>query len=410
MSLEQLYDDMRVFFVFLLSIISTLGRAQCTDIFIDWTLSDIKVTNNVAYGASTTFSGSNQNLTMDIYEPDDTVSAHPLIIWVHGGSFLTGSKNDGDMEGFCDHFSHRGYVCATINYRLGFNILGEDEEEMLKAVIRAVQDARAAVRFFRKNAAIYKVDTNQIFIGGTSAGAITALHVGYLDQLSECDAKLAAAVNTVGGLEGSSGNEGFSSKVHGVISYAGALGDVNYMNNNTDVFVFSMHATGDAVVPYFRAPFLNPFTNTTIRNLDGSEPIHIKANELNIPNRLFRYDGAPHPVHDLSGYFDTTIHFTAPLLFTQLDCYDGPDLELLSVGLKESNHKGNIVIFPNPASSFVKINHHDSNQLTYQIMDMQGKSIKKGVFVDRIKIENLEKGIYILSIPEWQENQKLIIQ
>ena len=45
-------------------------------------------------------------------------------------------------------------------------------------MIDAQHDAQAAVRFLRKNAATYKIDPNRIAIGGSSAGAITALHVG----------------------------------------------------------------------------------------------------------------------------------------------------------------------------------------------------------------------------------------
>ena len=76
----------------------------------------------------------------------------------------------------------KGYVNVSINYRLyGPGLLGRRRRQpvgCIQAMIDAQHDAQAAVRFLRKNAATYRIDPNRIAIGGTSAGAITALHVG----------------------------------------------------------------------------------------------------------------------------------------------------------------------------------------------------------------------------------------
>ncbi len=106
---------------------------------------------------------------MDFYEPEgDTETERPLLIWVHGGSFIGGDKTDFDMVTFSERFAKKGYACASINYRLGFFPI--DSANAVKAVVRATQDLRAAIRYFYKDKQTtnqYKIDTNNIFIGGS---------------------------------------------------------------------------------------------------------------------------------------------------------------------------------------------------------------------------------------------------
>ena len=101
---------------------------------------------------------------MDIYEPNgDTETARPLIIWAHGGSFIGGSKTDGDVVTLADKFVKKGYVFASINYRIG-NDWPITQASATKAVVRAVQDMKASIRFFYKDrvtADTYKIDTTK---------------------------------------------------------------------------------------------------------------------------------------------------------------------------------------------------------------------------------------------------------
>src|SRR5687767_8522147 len=96
-------------------------NAQCEGgRYISPIFSADNVTSNIQYGNNVTYTGSAQNLQLDIYQPTgDTVSARPLIIIAHGGSFLFGSKTGPDVVPFCHDFAKMGYVVASINYRLG---------------------------------------------------------------------------------------------------------------------------------------------------------------------------------------------------------------------------------------------------------------------------------------------------
>ena len=103
---------------------------------------------------------------MDIYQPKgDQLSKRPLIILAHGGYFLFGDKNEFSEEAVT--LAKAGYVVASINYRL-IDVESSDTASM-KALIDAIQDIRAAVRYFFRDAKTvnkYGIDTDRIAIGG----------------------------------------------------------------------------------------------------------------------------------------------------------------------------------------------------------------------------------------------------
>ena len=202
--------------------------------------SGVTTTNDVVFGSYTNF-GFQTNLTMDIYQPSgDAAIVRPLIVWAHGGSFQFGDKNESDIVALCQTFAKRGYVCASINYRTGFFPI--DSVNATQAVLKATQDMKAAVRFFRKDAATanaYKIHPDYVYVGGSSAGAFMALHLAYMDKPSEFPLG-AATLASLDGLEGATGNPGYPSNASAVINLCGALGDASYLEPGDIPFV-SMH-------------------------------------------------------------------------------------------------------------------------------------------------------------------------
>jgi len=102
-------------------------------------------------------------------------------VWVHGGSFCCGSKTSPELVEEANAFARKGYVNVSIDYRLVPNgcAPGADLGRCITAIGQAREDAQTAVRFLRSQAANFRIDPDRIAIGGTSAGAITALNVGY---------------------------------------------------------------------------------------------------------------------------------------------------------------------------------------------------------------------------------------
>src|SRR4051812_18879883 len=187
-------------------------------------------TSTVTYGNAMKFDSTYTDLKMDIYQPAGDQLAHrPLIVLAFPGSFTAGSRLSPDITQLCDNFVRRGYVCASIDYRLGFEGGRDSDTNQFKAFMRGVQDMKAAVRYFYKDAQTtntYRIDTNQIFIGGSSAGAFIALNYAYgkQDTLSRSEPPWARpALDSLGGPEGSSGNPGYSSRVKGVVDLCGAI-------------------------------------------------------------------------------------------------------------------------------------------------------------------------------------------
>ncbi len=210
--------------------LSTSGlKAQCENgRYYSQIFSDAVTT--VPYGNAIEYDGKDTTLLMDVYQPTGDNFAHrPLIIMAFPGSFTSGVRESPDLIEICTYFSERGYVCASIDYRLGIPE-STDSCEFL-ALMRAVQDMKASVRYFYKDAQTadqFRIDTNQIFIGGSSAGAFIALNYAYLklDTFSFPPPTFAANdILQLGGVDGNSGNPGYSQKVKGVIDLSGGIAD-----------------------------------------------------------------------------------------------------------------------------------------------------------------------------------------
>ena len=214
----------------------------------DQVFDSTRVTSNIVYGSNVNYTGASESLLLDLYQPfADTATARPLLLFIHGGAFVTGTKSDDDMVLFCQTFAKKGYVTASISYRLNPTLIMNQTYAAFGAeIVQAVQDAKAAVRFLRAHKGTYKLDDTKIMVGGTSAGGVTAVHYAYFDA-----PEVPASFDTVavGGIEGASGTPGVSSSINGIINCWGAIGDSTWLFN-ANLPVISFHGTADNVVPF----------------------------------------------------------------------------------------------------------------------------------------------------------------
>ena len=145
----------------------------------------VTTTSDITFGTAQDQTGATQSLKLDMYQPTgDTATARPVYVLVHGGGFMRGDKTSPGLVDEATIFAKKGYVTVSINYRLlaGGCKEGGPNRGTTACVterLNARQDAQSAVRFLRANATKYRIDTNRIAIGGDSAGAVTALSVGY---------------------------------------------------------------------------------------------------------------------------------------------------------------------------------------------------------------------------------------
>lgn len=103
----------------------------------------------------------NKDHLLDVYKPEDAAEVNPVIVEIHGGGFIGGSK-----ETNTDHsivYAQAGFTVVTPNYtRL--------PEGNFKTVI---QNVFAALHWVADNAAEYGFDMDHVFMSGDSAGAAT---------------------------------------------------------------------------------------------------------------------------------------------------------------------------------------------------------------------------------------------
>lgn len=252
------------------------------------------------------------DLTMDIYTPEnDTMKQHPLIVFIHGGAFYFGDKGASTMSEWCKHFAKSGYVTASINYRLGFQI---SRASIQRCGYMAIQDAHAAIRYLVAHAQDYGIDTNAIFVAGTSAGGITALNVA-LTTNATCPAFVEEhnLTKKCGRLEDSGNSLKNKFKVKAIANMWGALYDLDVLKNKR-IPIISFHGTEDHIVPYDEGyPFSSLKSNIGERLFDkmyGSKAIHDRMNELRIHNQFFPLEGVGHsPYEDPDGTLNHYYYF-----------------------------------------------------------------------------------------------------
>src|SRR5262245_47366006 len=203
----------------------------------------VTVTSNVTYGSAVNLENQTIALQLDLYQPTgDAVTSRPAIVWVHGGSFCCGSKTSPEIVDEATTFSKEGYLNVSIDYRLESPGCSGSSSNCVAAIQEAAADAQTAVRFLRTNAATYGIDPNRIAIGGSSAGAITALNVGY------------------------SSSEDPSASVGAAVSLSGAQLVVGIISPG-DAPALDFHCTTDALVPYEWA--VNTINAATAQGLDA---------------------------------------------------------------------------------------------------------------------------------------------
>jgi acetyl esterase/lipase len=243
----------------------------------DLVFPEVTISTNVTYGSAVNNSGQTVTLQLDIYEPTaDTVTERPTIVWVHGGSFCCGDKSSPEIVDEATTFARKGYFNVSINYRLEPGGCTSITPTCVIAIREAQEDAQTAVRFLRTNEALYGIDETRIAIAGTSAGAITALNVGFSSS-EDPTAAVGAAVSLSGARILSTGavdsGDAPSLLFHGtadtVVPYQWAVNTWNEANAvGLDSFLTSWAGAGH--VPYLqhRTEILDQTTNFLYWELD----------------------------------------------------------------------------------------------------------------------------------------------
>ncbi|MEP6684940.1 MAG: alpha/beta hydrolase [Parafilimonas sp.] len=238
---------------------------------------------NVVYSNSIAdYKGTNQQLGLDIYKPPNAQGKKfPAILLVHGGSFIGGNKKG--LESTCSKLANNGYVAISIDYRLGWGFVSKatttcnDTIKLKQAMYRSVQDTHAALRYLAKHADEYNIDTNWIFVGGQSAGAITALTTAYLKDKDVNAFFPEDLVQKLGPLDKGENDADAAFSFKGVISMWGAFVNPELITSETALPTIFFQGEKDKAVPFFSRPF-TPCTNASL--VYGTSPLYNRLKAL----------------------------------------------------------------------------------------------------------------------------------
>ncbi|MES2704743.1 MAG: T9SS type A sorting domain-containing protein [Bacteroidota bacterium] len=349
------------------------------------------------------------SLKMDIYQPvGDALPARPLIILGHGGSFIEGTRSsDVTVDSLCVRFARRGYVTASIDYRLTTfaNMVSPDSTVPIDEVAKAMSDGKAAIRYFMKDAATtntYKIDTNNIFIGGNSAGAVLYMHVGYLGDISECPPHIATAMAANGGFEGNSGNAGYTTKTKAVIDLAGALNMASFINPSDKPSV-NFQGTADNVVPYNCGKPLGGFCQV---KLCGMGVLESAMTSQGVYHMTKIFPGQGHvPWSSNAAMFKTVDSLTTIFLYN-LVCTN-------VVSVNEINASTEVSVYPNPADERVTI----STGIPMKHIVVQDATGRVVASVDginnssyEVNTASLARGMYFIKVQFTNDNNTPVVK
>jgi predicted esterase len=220
------------------------------------------------------------SLKLDVYSKDvQPNTKKPCIIFVFGGAFVIGERDDSLYNNYFSSAVEHGYIMISISYRLGLkgvtNVSLFNTAPLKMAVDMAVDDLYDATNWVIANREKLGVDTSKIILSGSSAGAITVQTA----EFERCN------------LRGTSQKLPVDFKYAGVVSFSGAIlsydGWPSYKQPPAPVLMF--HGTADKIVPYNKIKFFN-------KGLFGSSSMAARFKKNNYSYYIYRETDMGHEV------------------------------------------------------------------------------------------------------------------
>lgn len=381
---------------------------------------------DISYGANLNYQGANTDLKLDIHYPNpsiDPLPQRPLVVLVHGGSFYTGSKSD--FTAYAQQLARKGYVAACVEYRLGWNYLGNgsacsgDMNSFRYAMYRALQDVNAAIRFLSFHASNYGIDANNVFLLGQSAGAFTVLNAAFLDQ-TEANQLYPSAYVDLGSIDSATNTVQANYQLKGVFNWCGGVLDTTILDANEQIPVLSMHGLLDNVVPVDTGTFLYCYNTTNpYVFVYGPQAMHKRLMHQGLCSET-NFDAAGmhcvYPSLDPLVYVPakytcffknilcgncTTVNFTG---YNQSSCMDTAPLQSAQYEFDTNRMQ----VYPNPASDylFVYTSTRELQASSIRILDITGRSLDVSEGIRRkahelsIDVKALRPGYYFISLQD----------
>lgn len=310
-------------------------RAQ-NNRYVEEVFTDVTLQSDITYGVNATVlllgqlgQAIPQPLLLDLYQPDgDTETDRPLVLVFHTGNFLPfpqnggtgGTKTDSTVVEVCKRLAKMGYVAASVDYRLGWNPIAANQSDrifgIINAAYRGVQDARTAVRYFKRSVKeqsnVYGIDSTKIALWGIGTGGYVSLNTAALDAYSKVllpkftvnvgGTPFPMVVESINGdIYGTSvgvvppglplpypagdtlcypNHVGYTSDIQLAVNMGGALGDSSWIDPGQSPII-SFHVPTDPFAPY-NCAVLNvpPPINLPVVDVCGSNVVQLQQNNF----------------------------------------------------------------------------------------------------------------------------------
>jgi len=346
----------------------------------------------------------NSKQMLDLYIPAGVTEPTALVIHIHGGAFMMGSKGPGEQPSFVT-FYNNGYICADINYRLSGDTLWPAQ----------IHDCKAAVRFLKVHAAQYHIDTCKIGVIGESAGGNLVSMLGTTGGVAELE-----------GLHLGSANA--TSRVQAVVDL---FGPINFLTMDAEAlelgFVINTNSPNSPEsrlmgAPVQTIPELVTLANPTTYISADDAAFFISAGDVdhNIPytqgqnfcTALVPVMGSPRASFELiagqghgGSFWHNATQDAKYLTFfnTYLDgnCWNVGMIDKLPI-------QQGLDIYPNPFEQLFTIQLPQDKAFDLRILDLAGRMVmaKNGVSGNEtFNGNNFDTGIYVVRAT----NEKMIL-
>ena len=218
---------------------------------------------------------------LDVYKRSDASGPQPTLVWIHGGGWVGGTKDEA-MLSFLP-WIEMGWNVVNVEYRLG----------RVSQAPAAVEDCLCALRWVAANAKQHGFDLSRIVVSGGSAGGHLALTTGMIPESAgldrECPGvplpKVAAIVNWYGITDVVDLLDGPNRKSYAVAwlgsmpnreEVARRVSPLSYIRRDLPP-ILTIHGDADPTVPYTHAVRL-----------------HEALTKADVPNQLFTVPGGRH--------------------------------------------------------------------------------------------------------------------
>jgi Carboxylesterase family len=249
---------------------------------------------NISYGNSLNYANESEELFFDLYKPKgDNNCKRPIVVLIHGGAWVAGSKEDVDLVYMSRYFAKRGYVVANMNYRMGMNKPSNwslyalcdpalfspcayiaDSSEVYRANYRGMQDAKGLIRYMKSRNDIDSTDIDNVYLIGESAGGFIALQTALMQEENQKPINCGAIGNApnpdpdfasyscngngyvaergdLGSVEGELHMNGYDASVKGVGNFFGGILDASLITSNaSQPYLYLFHQGSDIIVHY----------------------------------------------------------------------------------------------------------------------------------------------------------------